>query len=379
VSRLLRAAQAASLAGQHEAAARLFVQARRAAPGSGPVCLQEALAEARAGHPETGLKRLAEAPEAYRATPPARLVEGWLLARVGRSETACAKLAALCAQVPANRVAATALAYARLRGGDLAAGLKLLADPGDNFEILSWAWLELERLAAAKPLKPETPPPPPDRGPGAGRRAARRWFAAGQAAAAAHVQSTWRRRLLACRLAAPLHPLLRLLEGPWPTDALEALQRARATGCDLPGLAFALGAQLLEHGHPAAALAELDRATAELEAQMARLGKRRAEFEAGEEACLVRLYRAAALVELRRWDPAEQALKELADLADDAAEYDAGRTHEFALPDWYLRRARVRLARGQRDGARADLERALEGDPGLFLARLAVLKGELSR
>ncbi|MBI5830872.1 MAG: hypothetical protein HZB16_01000 [Armatimonadetes bacterium] len=376
MSRAFRHAQSESFAGHHDAAAKLFAQARRDAPTLPHLALQEALAEARAGRPDTALRILRRADCAQ---PPYRLFEGWLQARCGQVEQGLSTLAALVAEQPGNRVAATALAYCQLRAGQVEPALTLLADHGDNLELLSWAWAELERQAPSSTAG-DLPPLPAGSN---SRRAARRWFAAGQAALFGHVQSAWRHALLASRWAAPLHPLLRALEGPWPTDALVAFRRADATGHALPLLSFHLGAALYDAGHWATALAMLERAGNELEAELARRLDRakpeqrdaeRALFEAGEEACTVRLYRAAALTELGRWDEAETALDELAALSDDEEPGESGRVHEFAVPEWFVCRGRCRLARGRFDAGRADLERALVADPAVFAARLARLR-----
>ena len=251
----------------------------------------------------------------------------------------------------------------------------LFRSHGDNLELLSWTWAELERCAPTVTVEPLPPITVSD----SSRRAARRWYAAGQAALFGHVQSAWRHRLLASRWAAPLHPLLRALESRWPTDSLEAFRRADATGCRLPLLSFHLGASLYDAGHWLEALAALDRAAGELEEELRQRLERikperrddeRAMLEAGEEACTVRLYRAATLTELGRWEEAERALEELAALADDDSTEESGRVHEFAVPEWFVCRGRCRLARGRFDAGRADLERALTADPAVFAARL---------
>jgi tetratricopeptide (TPR) repeat protein len=342
------------------------------------LALQTALAEARAGRLNAAARALREAPPPLRDTPPYRLFAAWFAARQGRLDEARPALEALLAAVPENRVVATALAYVLLRQGALAPALGLLADPGDNLELLSWAWLEVERVALARPA-PAEPPVPPLPPITVGPAAARRLFRAGVAAVFAHAQVVWRRRLLGWRLGAPLHGLLRAAERRWPTDALLAFRLADSAGVDVPDLAFHLGAQWHEQGYQEAALAALERAWTEAEARLGELTKDapehqrsalRRDWEATEEVCLVRLYRAAALVELRRWDEAETALCELAAVEAEAAGDDAGRTHEFAQPEWFVRRGRVRLARGQSEAARADLERALAGDPSLFAHRL---------
>lgn len=377
----LRRAQEQSRAGHHEAADKALLDARRRDPALPCLPLQAALAAGRAGQVDEALRRLAEAPAAERSRPPYRLFEGFFLARRGRFDQATALLSELLAQVPENRVVATALAYAHLRRGELDAALALLAAPGDNLELLSWVWLEVERLYLQRRPRPDVAVPPLPFAPAADLGAGRRFFRAAIASAYGYAQVVWRQRLLSWRAAAPLHGLLRALERRWPTNALAACQLARAAGLDGWEVRFHLGAQLYEAGCHEAALVELDAASAAAEAALAeslagsspeRAAAARRDWEATEETCQVRLYRAAVLVELRRWDEAEAALTALAAVEADDSD-DSGRTHEFALPDWYMRRALVRLARDKSDAARADFERALDGDPALFEHRLKML------
>ncbi len=347
--RLIRA-QRLSRDGQAAAAEQAWREAAALAPGLPGVAVQGALVAARAGDLREAVRRL-DGPE----SGPARLFRGWLLARLGRLDQSLALLQAAVADEPDNRVAATALAYALFRRGrpDEATAI-LAAGPGDNFELLSWAWLELERGRLTPAVEPDPPVPGP-----AGERAARRLVKAGVAAAMGNTNCAWRRSWLAWARArsGPLAGLLRAvlepLEVRWPTEPLAAFLAARAGGYDSEELTFHLGAQLYEEGYPAAALPELRAAWSAMADD--------------QEAYLPGVFLAAALAELGQWDEAAEVL---AAVAGAEAEDDGAGTHEFGQPYWLACRARVRLARGDDERAQRDLERALETDPAVFDERL---------
>lgn len=353
--RWLVRAQRLSRDGLATAAEQAWREAATLAPELPGVAVQGALVAARAGDLREAVRRV-DGPEAG----PARLFRGWLLARLGRLDQSLALLQAAVADEPDNRVAATALAYALFRRGrpDEATAI-LAAGPGDNLELLSWAWLELERGRLTPVVEPDPPPP----GPAAGGRAARRLVKAGMAAALGHTNCAWRRSSLTWARArsGPLAGLLRAvlepLEARWPTEPLAAFLAARAGGYDSDALTFHLGAQLYEEGYPMAALPELRAAWSAMTDD--------------QEAYLPGVFLASALVERGQW---AEAAEVLAAVAGAEAEDDGAGTHEFGQPYWLVCRARVRLARGDDDGARRDLERALESDPAVFDERLKWLE-----
>ena len=356
----LRELQQRSRAGDYAAAERLAAQAERLDPQLPQLQLQAALAAARADKVGRALELLDQAP-AQADLPVYRLFRGWLLARAGRLKAALSILSEVTAQHPDNLVAATALAYALFRDSRPDEALALLAEgAGDNFEVLSWTWLELERHALAQPLAPE--PTLPEVAPALSPRIARRLYRAAVAVLEQHGQALCRRRWRQ-RLAsdippwyAPLvRPLVEALERRWPTEPLPALLAAQASCPELPELKLNLGAQLYEEGHYTRALTTLDGAMEDM--------------QDSPELWLPGVYRAATLVELRRWDEAAAALNAMAQGDDQDI------VHEFAAPHWLLRRARVRLAQGQDAGARADLEAALAGEPALFEERFAEVLG----
>lgn len=355
----MRAMQRASLAGRHEAAERCFEEARRLDPNLPHLAVQAALAAARRGAVDRALRLLDDVPESSRDDVHL-LFRGWLTARAGRVQPSLALLEPLVRRCPDNRVAATAYAYALCRAGQIDDALAILrAGPGDNLEVLAFAWLELERAAGAWPIVDTAPPTIALAGP-VRRATARRWFHAALAAGyEPHVQVIVRRWLIGLARRAqpppwvrPLRPLLEWAERCWPTDELRALLAVRATGHDFPRLGYHLGAALCDRGHYRAALAELEPACVAM--------------ADSPERYLPYVYRAAALAELGRWEEVESALAAAVEGEGEEAE-----VHEFAAPYWLALRARARLARGDDTGALADLNAALAADPAVFDERLA--------
>ncbi|MCC7493341.1 MAG: hypothetical protein IT204_13385 [Fimbriimonadaceae bacterium] len=345
-------AQRDSWAGRHEAALAGFAAVRQADPDWPHLALQEALALGRVDRFDEALALLPVA-----ATSPTCLFRGFLLSRAGHAAEALDDLLELAAAEPHNRVAATAASYALLRCDQAAAALALLPPPGDNFELLSWVWLELERVEQAAAARPAAALPATALPQQVSRRTAARWLRAGSAAAMEHTNCVLRQQGLAIRW---LRPLLLPLERHWPSDPLTAFLAVARSGHRFADLPFQLGAQLVESGHPAAALPYLDQAISTM--------------ADSPELYLPLMFRAAARVELRQYATAEADLAEVARLdaadGDDPVAASSGETHEFALPHWFHLRGRIRLHQGDDDAARADFEQALLGDPTVFDQRL---------
>lgn len=366
-ARLFRQAQAVSAAGDQPRAARLLAQVGTLAPACGHLALHRAMVAARSGELVAALRTLEEAGG---DEPVTRLFRGFYAARAGRLDDAVKLLDSVLEVQPHNRVAATAKAYALLRAGHPAEAVDLLeAGPSDNHEVLAWAWLELERLVQAVPVTVHEPPPLTLAVP-ASRRAAARLYRAGLAGAYGHSNTVLRRRWLAAGrrerppLAATLlRPLLEALERRWPTDPLAAFRAVRAGGFEFERLAYQLGASLSQAGHAHAALPELQ-AACEAMAD-------------SPEVYEPQLFRAWCLADLHRYDEAADALAELARAEGESEPESAGSTHEFGQPYWHVIRARVRLSRGQSEGAAADLEKALAGEPAIFDERFGDIVGIL--